>query len=96
MTILLAILLTIGLIAASSILNGWVLSILWGWFLVPIFGLPPLSIPQAIGVYLVVGFLTKQMDTTKDEYLDRSKMIVATFLWPAVAWVIGAIVKGFM
>jgi hypothetical protein len=44
----------------AAIINGWVLSLLWLWFIVGIFGLPALSIPQAIGISLIVGFLTPQ------------------------------------
>jgi hypothetical protein len=29
-----------GLIAIMAILNGFVLSVLWGWFMVPVFKLP--------------------------------------------------------
>jgi len=48
------------LIPVVSVLNGWVLSILWGWFIVGLFGLPVLTIAPAIGVGLVVTFLTHQ------------------------------------
>lgn len=34
---------------------GFTLSALWGWFIVPIFGLPALSVAQAYGVTLVLG-----------------------------------------
>lgn len=40
-----------------TILSGYVLSVLWGWFIVPTFGLPLLTIPVAIGVMLVVAYL---------------------------------------
>ena len=42
----------------SLILNGLVLKKLWGWFVVANFGLKPLSIPSAIGIALIVSFLT--------------------------------------
>lgn len=42
----------------STILNGFVLSTLWSWFIVPAFDLPVLRIPEAIGLAMVVGFLT--------------------------------------
>jgi len=41
----------------GSIVGGYVLSIMWGWFVVPLFNLPPLSVPYAIGIILVVSFL---------------------------------------
>ena len=39
---------------------GFVLSILWKWFIVPQFNLAPLSVIYAMGVYLVMGYLTKE------------------------------------
>lgn len=42
----------------SSLINGYGLSVIWSWFMVTIFGLPELTIPAAIGVSLVVSFLT--------------------------------------
>ena len=60
-----------GLTALAAVLNGWVLSIIWKWFFVPTLHLPSLSIPQAIGIALVVSFLTKQdIDCKKEEGSD--------------------------
>jgi len=44
------------------ILNGWVLAKLWAWFLVPVFSLPGLSIPVAIGIALIISHLTHQIN----------------------------------
>jgi len=52
----------IALMFASSVFNGWAFTILWGWFVVPVFGLPALSIPAAIGFCMTVGFLTTNME----------------------------------
>lgn len=48
------------IVAPVAILDGWVLSKMWGWFIVGRFHLPPLSIPVAIGLALTVRFLTHQ------------------------------------
>ncbi len=53
-------------IIIGSVVNGWALTILWGWFIAPIFGLPILTIPQAIGVGMVVTFFTKHAIRTKE------------------------------
>lgn len=50
----LAIVGVVALLILSSVLNGWVLSILWGWFLVPTLKLPPLTVVQAIGIAMVI------------------------------------------
>ena len=56
------------LTAIIAILNGYVLSVLWGWFMAPIFGLPNLSIVSAIGVTIVIGYITKQPDNYVEEW----------------------------
>lgn len=58
----------IGLIMAfvylifTTALNGFVLSKLWFWFMVPAFGLPPLHIAYALGMSLIIALLTKQVN----------------------------------
>lgn len=87
------------LIVFSSIWRGYSLSVLWSWFMVPIFGLPALSIASAIGVALVVGFITHQPDTTKDDesFADKTvKAVVFAVLYPPLMLGIGWIVKQFM
>jgi high-affinity Fe2+/Pb2+ permease len=81
------------LLAASSIWRGFALSILWGWFIVPVFGLPALSIPFAIGLSLVVGFLTDHVD---DKDGDWSAAVYKAAIGPAVALLIGWIVTKFI
>lgn len=38
--------------------RGWVLTKLWAWFIVGAFGADPLRLVDAIGISLVVGYLT--------------------------------------
>ncbi len=51
---------TVALLVVNSVFNGYVLNVLWGWFMVPVFHLPQLSIVPAIGIAIVVGYLTYQ------------------------------------
>lgn len=46
-----------GVLVTSIIVRGFVLSVLWGWFVVPLFGLPVLSIPLAFALVIVAGTL---------------------------------------
>lgn len=88
---------TIFAIIVSVLLNGYVLSVLWGWFIVPVFGLPALSIPVAIGLALVVSFLTK--DVTIDDSSDKQnagKKLVVIMLRPLLVLFTGWIVKQWM
>ncbi len=49
---------SIFLMVVSVTLNGYTLSVLWGWFMTPKFHLPELSISAAIGVVLIVRYVT--------------------------------------
>ena len=40
-----------------TLLHGWVLTVLWGWFVVPQFGVATLSLPTAVGLDILFDFL---------------------------------------
>ena len=52
----------IGLLTAPplALLRGWAVMTLWAWFVVPL-GAPALTIWHAVGVSLIVGLLTYQV-----------------------------------
>lgn len=79
----------------SSILRGYVLSILWGWFVVP-FGVPPISVAWAIGISVLVTLLTTQYVKTEGD--SKPDFVTMTFFGisiPLIAWFIGFIVHSF-
>ena len=39
-------------------LNGWALHIMWSWFVVPL-GVTAVTVPQAMGIYVVTGMLAR-------------------------------------
>jgi len=57
--------------------TGLAVSVMWGWFVVPVFGLPSLSIAQAYGLALVVGVLTHK-GTKADKDSDGFAMALCT------------------
>lgn len=62
--------------------GGFTLSVLWGWFVVPLFGLPALSIAQAFGLALVVrsaNDINSQSEKSKD---GLSTAIMRLFFLP--------------
>jgi hypothetical protein len=83
-----------------AIWNGYALSVLWGWFVVTTFEARPLTIPAAIGVAAVVGYLTKQ----DDDYIDKDKTpteriiqsIGMSLIRPAFALAFGWVIYQFM
>ena len=87
------------LIAVASIWRGYVFSVLWGWFIVPTFALPALSIPLAIGIAMVVSFLTYQFHHNKDDRKTGDKVAAAVgtiILYPLLTLGIGWVVLQFI
>lgn len=83
------------IIVVSALVNGWALALLWSWYMVPIFGLKVLTINQAIGVGIVIGFLTSRTQINYlgedrrsgyDKFVDIIKPILAAPLIVFVAW----------
>ena len=81
-------------IPISVFVNGWTLSVLWAWFAVPIFLLPPLTIFQAAGVSVVVGFLvyvpTSPVESDKDKILKMAEYVAVR---PALYLAVGYFVR---
>lgn len=48
-----------------TILRGWALSVLWGWFAVPL-GLPILSVVNAMGIMLIVSVCSTKSNSVKE------------------------------
>jgi hypothetical protein len=99
---LLAIVVGFGLIAAMSFVvsvwQGYVLSVVWGWLVVPIFHLEPITILGAITLTLIVGFLTKQhIHCAKDP--DSNQLANAmgeAFIYPLIVLIFAWVAKGFI
>ena len=88
------------LMVLSSMWKGYVLTVLWGWFFVPVFGLPPLALAPAIGLALVVSFLTHPSVASKEPegtFPERlAKAAAHAMAMPAFALGIGWVVRQFM
>ena len=85
-------------ITITTILNGLVLSVLWGWFMVPLLGLPPLTAVQAIGIILVVALLTHQVQPNQKNGQEDPliSVLLIIFAKPAMFLLMGWIVKMFL
>ena len=89
-----------GALALWYVWSGFALTILWGWFMVPTFGLPQLALAPAIGVAVVVGYLTHPWRPTEDAKDTKTERMVEGFAFmamkPALALLVGWIVKQWM
>lgn len=97
----LAIVLGLLLLPFTTVIYGATLAKLWEWFIIDTFGVFALSTAQAIGVTMVVTFVTYQYDARKaDEDTDPlSGLMTALFasvMRAGLALVFGAIVKAFL
>lgn len=81
----------------TYLINGWVLTILWGWFIVPIFHLPALTLIPALGLGIVAGYLTYQtppdVETVKRGSWERMFVtvggaLIQPLITLVVAWII--------
>lgn len=88
------------LVILSFGFNGYTLSVLWGWFIVPIFSAPKLAIVPAIGIAIVANHLTYQLHNYKEEeqglddkIIDNSVVVI---LKSSIALFFGWIVHLFM
>ena len=83
--------------AGAVILNGFVFSILWGWFVCTTFHVQPLAVPAAVGIVMLAGFLTKQINRADEEREDARKYNMTIAIAKPVAFLIsGYIVHLFM
>jgi hypothetical protein len=83
----------------QAIWSGYVLSVLWGWFISATFHIPELGIPAAIGLSMVVRYSTYQQvpaDKAKTGTERAIEAIVIAFVNPALALGFGWIVHLFM
>ena len=78
----------------AYLLNGVALKLLWGWFMVSTLGLPVISLVQAIGIGIVIGFLTQQ-HIPRDED-EKKELLVFEVLTPVIVIAFGWIVHLFM
>ena len=93
---------SIVILLAAVILNGWALSVMWGWFIIPVFNAPPLDIAPAIGLAMVVSFLTARRKTESRTKGEKGKWenllteLAIAVLYPLMALAFGYVVQLFM
>jgi hypothetical protein len=77
------------LVPILLIYEGFALSYLWLWFITPVFGIRAISLVEAIGICIAIGFMTKQYVPAKD---GDNKVLVYLFFKPALNLAIGWLV----
>lgn len=79
--------------------RAFVITVLWGWFVVPQFGLQPLGMVSAIGLTAVVRVFTSHLNNTESDKDKQNESIAGaianSILVPALALLTGWIVLQF-
>src|ERR1035438_7709282 len=60
---------------------------LWLWFVVPTFEVAPLTMPQAFGLALLVGYWTYHFRAGQKDERDKSKKVIEFFGIIAGPWI---------
>lgn len=79
----------------SFVVNGVALKLLWGWFIVPTFGLPILSVPIAIGIILIASVLTSSYNPSLDQEDGVWKIQLYNLLLPLLSVIVGFVIYTF-
>lgn len=90
------------ILAISTILSGWVLTILWAWFVVPL-GIAQIGIAHGIGICatgrLMIGSRAgsqSDADKTKDPIERLTQSIGVLLGYPLILLLIGWLAQMFM
>jgi hypothetical protein len=80
-----------GCLIVSFLVSGWTTSIMWSWFIVPLFSLPAITIPQAIGLSIILkslsGFKISEESAGIDEILKATGKQVFMYIFIlGIAW----------
>lgn len=67
----------IGYIVLTSVMNGWVLTYLWQWFVMPVFDIRSILIVEAIGISMIATFLARHASRQKENRTIEEQKIEA-------------------
>lgn len=74
------------IVAWNGLLTGLSLSVMWGWFVVPIFGLPALTVAQALGLALVASCFRSKTFKSDAEKEGWTTVAARAFFQPLTMW----------
>ena len=85
----------------SILLHGFVLTKLWFWFMIPIFNVPTLSIPQIYGLSILICFFIRDSSLARIQIEEFSKEeLISYYINPyvgsAIFLLVGWIISLFL
>ena len=78
----------------SLVVEGWMFSQLWQWFIVPTFDAPALPIPAALGICLALDWLAFKPNTQNRS--ERSKLLVTQIVGKVLLFILAFLVAKWM
>jgi hypothetical protein len=96
---LLAVFGVIASLAIMAVLGGWVFTILWGWFIQPIFGAPVPPLPLAMGLLLTVRYLFSSHnwnEKSENSWEYVAKLIAVAIFGPFLSLGFGYLIHLFV
>lgn len=88
-----AVVFVILIVAPLSLYYAWAASILWGWFVVPAFGVQPLSTLQLWGICLFLSMLRPRFNFAKADPDGWDSGLTALIIAPPLSLGIGYVIK---
>jgi len=95
-------------VVVGYFLSNFILTKLWGWFVVPIFNVQQISMVQSMGLTLIIGYVLRSSlmvdgkEKLKKEFEDKSPFEISGILFgyailsPLFVWFIGYIITLFL
>lgn len=74
-------------VVPSVLLRAWVITMMWGWYVTPAFGLPPLRLAFAFGLSVFAGMFRASYAGKDDRKI--SGIIAGSFVNPLMTLFIG-------
>lgn len=90
---MLALALMFAFIIPIALYFAWAATYLWGWFIVPVFGAPPLTVLQAWGICLTLSLLKPKINIDKGGEKDWAGGLLAIILAPLTGLGLGYAIK---
>ena len=88
-------LMAIVILAASTLFKGWIVQVLWGWFIAPL-GLMELTLWHAIGISLIASVLTHKAFTPEGPVEVTWKKIGTVMVTWGLCLGVGFVIHQFM
>jgi hypothetical protein len=93
---LIALILVPLVVAAAAMLDGFVIHLMWSWYMVPL-GVPAIGIAHAIGIDLLVSLTAHQTIPVKDGDKEfAQKQLIRMFTRPVIILLVAWIARHWM